>query len=139
MSQLETPPLSNGYVAQAINRLGHDPADAKVAGCYAIKCNHPGHDLEALTRRWLDETGKEAPYLTECAQARAIAYVGASGNIFERLVDHTDAKVRKSVFLQVFEPAELLAIYPDKHPMQNEQQYADALQADYPDWYVHCR
>lgn len=139
MPSLETPPLSNGHVALALERLGHDPADAKVPGCYALLTNKPTSDLERLTRRWLDETGKEAPYLTECAQARAIAYVGASGNIFERLVDHTDAKVRQSVFLQVFEPVELLAIYPDKHPMQNEQQYADALAQEHPDWYVHCR
>ena len=142
MQTTKNTPLSEGFVALALEELGHDPADAKVPGCYAIRCNHPTKDLEALTRRWLDETGKEAPYLAECAEAEEIAYVGASGNIFDRLVDHTrrdKPKVRQATFLKVFAPRELLAIYPDDEPFLHEQQYADNLAHAHESWYVHCR
>ena len=139
MQTTKPTPLSNGHVALALERLGHDPAAAKVPGVYAIKCANVSNDLERLTRRWLDETGKEAPYLEECAEANEIAYVGASGNIFDRLCDHTDARVRKSTFLQVFEPRELLAIHPDDEPFLHEPQYADNLAHAHESWYVHCR
>ena len=139
MSQLETTPFSQGFVALALEQAGYDPADAKQAGVYAIKCNHPTSDLEALTRRWLAVFESTPDYLEEVATASDVAYVGASNHsVFDRLIDHADGEKRKARFLQVFEPVELLTIWPDEDALQNERQYAYQFKREHPEWCVVC-
>lgn len=139
MPQLETTPFSNGHVALALENAGYDPSDAHQPGCYALSCHKPTSDLERLTRRWLRFSDHAPPYLPQCADASQIVYCGASGSIFDRLVDHAEGDKRVTTFLKVFEPREILRIWPDKEPFLRERQYADRLTRELDGAYVHCR
>lgn len=139
MSQTTTNPFQSGYVSLALEQAGYDPAEAKQPGVYALRCRKPTHDFEALTRRWLAVFEDTPDYLHDVAQASQIVYCGASGSIFDRLVDHAEGDKRVTTFLKVFEPREILRIWPDREPFLREQQYADRLTRELDGAYVHCR
>jgi len=105
--------------------------DAHGPGCYALRLDVPDsiHDAHARWREYFDALpGDDA--VTRMAQRTRVAYVGASGDVYDRLMDHAEAQVRKAAVLRPFLPLEVIGVYPSEDPFRDEVQTARDLGED---------
>lgn len=102
--------------------------DAHGPGCYALRLDVPA-SAEQAHRAWLStfEAVPEGDALTELAAAERVAYVGASGDVYDRLMDHAEGAVRQTALLSVFPPQEVVTIWPSDSPFEDENRLAYCL------------
>ena len=83
-------------------------------GIYALRVTVP-NNVESVHRTWLDAI--DAPLLDEYAEqvaaARVCLYVGRSGNVYDRIMDHADGQVRRASFIRAFGMTDIHGVWPD--------------------------
>jgi len=105
-------------------------ADAHGPGCYALRVRTP-HAADAVAHAFREHSkvvpeGKVLDRLT----ADDVAYVGASGNVYDRLQDHAEGDVRQTLFLRCFELVDVIDVWPSETPFESEYNRAAALSRD---------
>ena len=97
----------------SIEKLGkldesHNP------GCYALECNVPD-SVESVQRIWLKHFDDPLPdgYAVELAESAVALYVGRSGNVYDRIMDHARAQVRRASFVEAFGVDDIHGVYAD--------------------------
>lgn len=107
----------------------HDP------GTYGLEVDTPD-SVEAVARRFHEhvDTTPSSDTLQRIANADDVAYVGASGNVYDRLQDHADAEVRQALFLRVFDLVGVLGVWPAESPFEAEYGRALSLGDEYVVW-----
>ena len=83
-------------------------------GIYALRVAVPS-GVEAIQREWLDAIGAPLPdeYADQLAAAETCLYVGRSGNVHDRIMDHADGQVRRASFVRAFGMADVHGVYPE--------------------------
>jgi len=119
--------LSPTAVHETLDRQGlleqsHGP------GCYALRVHVPdnAYDVKREFKHACDVT-PSSKTIGRLVNADDVAYVGASGDVYARLMDHAEAEVRQSVFLRAFEIAGLVDVWPSPAPFENEFNRARTL------------
>lgn len=130
------------YPEEALEAHGLTPDTWHTAGCYALALDpprHPGRFVE----KWAAVYDVDPP--EQLAGAAAIGldcyYVGATGNLRERLSDHVDGDVRRVKLLAVCPPTEVVAVWPDdsfEDAADHERGHAYALRDDRDGAVVWC-
>ena len=121
--------LTQSTVNQILDDRGLlDSAHGK--GCYAIRVKTP-NDVESVARAFLSVSDVTPPdaYLDRLTADR-VAYVGASIDVYSRLMDHADGQVRKATFLQAFDAVDVIDVWPTergKDPFDQEYNRAAEL------------
>ena len=104
--------------------------DAHGKGTYALRVETP-NDVESVARAFLsvsDATPLDG--FMERLTADRVAYVGASIDVYSRLMDHADGQVRKATFLQAFDAVDVIDVWPTergKDPFEQEYNRASEL------------
>lgn len=105
--------------------------DAHGPGTYALRLRVPT-SVEEAHRAWRSHfdalPGDDA--VTRMAQADRVAYVGASKDVYGRLMDHAEAEVRRAAALRVFPPEEVVGVWPSQDPFRDEFGTARTLRDD---------
>ena len=121
--------LTQSTVNQTLDDRGLlDAAHGK--GCYALRVNTP-NDVESVARSFLsvsDVTPLDG--FMERLTADRVAYVGASIDVYSRLMDHADGQVRKATLLQAFDAVDVIDVWPTergKDPFEQEYNRASEL------------
>ena len=88
--------------------------DAHGAGTYALTVAVPDA-VDAVQRRWLDAIDAPLPdaYAEQLAAADRTLYVGRSGDVYARIMDHARGDVRRASFLRAFELVDVAGVWPD--------------------------
>lgn len=104
------------------------------SGTYALKCYVPA-TADAVEAAFADVVDATPPahVVERLADAERVAYVGASGDVYDRLQDHADGDVRQATFLQAFEPVDIVGVWPTPTPFEAEFNRARLL-SDAKDW-----
>jgi len=85
--------------------------DPTQPGIYVLELNSPGSTLQAHARRWYNEYQTVHPDdVGGLAGTERLLYVGAAANLQARLEDHVQGDVRKSAWLSVYPPTELITV-----------------------------
>ena len=86
--------------------------DAYKPGTYALQVRVPD-SVEAVQREWLDAIDAPLPdaYAEQLADAETCLYVGRSGNVYDRIMDHVRAQVRRASFVEAFGVADIHGVY----------------------------
>lgn len=119
--------LSPTAVHETLDRRGlleqsHGP------GCYALRVHVPdgkAHVGDAF--RDVVDVAPPDKYLDKLADADRVCYVGASGDVYSRLMDHAESDVRQSVFLRAFEITDLVNVWASPAPFESEFNRARTL------------
>jgi len=106
-------------------------ADAHEPGCYALRVETPDTEIE-VAKQWRQHHVNKPPdgVIERLADAERVAYVGASGDIYQRLCDHVGGEVRRATFLSIFPPREVVEIGPCEDPFDAEFNRAMRLVSD---------
>ena len=104
--------------------------DSRKPGVYALRVRTP-HAADAMAHAFREESevvpaDKTLSRLT----AEDVAYVGASGNVYDRLQDHAEGDVRQTLFLRCFELVDVIDVWPSETPFESEYNRAAALSRD---------
>jgi len=105
--------------------------DSRGPGTYALQVETP--DTSGNVAQAFREYCEELPpseHMAQLADASSVCYVGASGQVYSRLEDHTEGVVRQSLFLRAFEPVSLVGVWPSDTAFQDEYNRAVALSRD---------
>ena len=83
-------------------------------GVYALRVAVPS-GVEAIQRTWIDAIGAPLPdeYADQLAAAETCLYVGRSGDVYDRLMDHARGDVRRASFIRAFGMADIHGVYPE--------------------------
>ena len=83
-------------------------------GTYALQVRVPD-SVEAVQREWLDAIDAPLPdeYAEQLANAETCLYVGRSGNVYDRIMDHVRAQVRRASFVEAFGVDDIHGVYAD--------------------------
>ena len=83
-------------------------------GVYALRVAVPS-GVEAIQRTWLDAIDAPLPdaYAEQLAAAETCLYVGRSGDVYDRIMDHADGKVRRASFIRAFGMTDIHGVWPD--------------------------
>jgi hypothetical protein len=102
--------------------------DAHRPGCYGLRVRTPSltDEVAQSFREHSDVTPPEK-IMDRLASAGRVAYVGASGNVYDRLQDHARGDVRKALFLRCFPPVDVVGVWPSEAPFESEFNRARAL------------
>ena len=114
-------------------------ADARGPGVYALTCDVPTGDPDAILSQW-DATHDHRPgddRLRRLVGANPVLYVGASGQVYDRLCDHAAGDVRTTAFCAAFEPTGVVDVWPHDDPFAHERRRAIQLARD-GGWVVWC-
>ena len=81
-------------------------------GIYALRVAVP-NNVESVHRTWLDAIDAPLPdeYAEQLAAAETCLYVGRSGNVYDRLMDHARGDVRRASFVRAFGMADIYRVY----------------------------
>jgi hypothetical protein len=101
-------------------------------GTYALKVRTP-NDVESVMRAFREhvDTLPERETLERLTEDRVL-YVGASGNVYDRLQEHANANVRKALFLRVMTPVRVFDVWPTTNAFETE--YRKALELSRQGW-----
>ena len=82
-------------------------------GVYALRVSVP-NNVESVQRTWLDAIDAPLPdeYAEQLAAAETCLYVGRSGNVYDRIMDHADGQVRRASFIRAFGMADVHGVWP---------------------------
>ena len=88
--------------------------DAHAEGTYALEVETP-NNVESVQRTWLDAIGAPLPdeYAEQLADAETCLYVGRSGDVYDRLIDHARGDVRRASFIRAFGVTDIHGVYPE--------------------------
>ena len=103
-----TPTQANGRLDElGVLDESHGP------GCYALRVSVP-NGVEAVQRTWLDAIGAPLPeaYAEQLADADTALYVGRSGDVYDRIMDHADGQVRRASFIRAFGMTDVHGVWP---------------------------
>lgn len=106
-------------------------------GCYALRLSVP--DTHAAVVDAWDATHDVRPggsELADLAAADRVAYVGASGNVYERIMDHARGDKRKATYLEAFPPVEVVDVFSGTRAFTAE--WNNALELARDGWAVCC-
>ena len=83
-------------------------------GCYALRVSVP-NNVESVQRTWLDAIDAPLPdeYAEQLAECESALYVGRSGNVYDRIMDHVRAQVRRASFVEAFGVDDIHGVYAD--------------------------
>ena len=83
-------------------------------GCYALRVAVP-NNVESVQRTWLDAIDAPLPdeYAEQLAAAETCLYVGRSGDVYDRLMDHARGDVRRASFIRAFGVTDIHGVYPE--------------------------
>ena len=98
-------------------------------GVYALKVAVPDA-VDAVQRAWLDAHDTPLPdaYAEQLAAADTALYVGRSGDVYGRLMDHVRGDVRRASFVSAFDVTAVRGVYADdKNTRVAERDRARAL------------
>jgi hypothetical protein len=105
--------------------------DPTQPGIYVLELDSPGPSLQGHARRWWREYQAVHPDdVAGLAGTERVLYVGAAANLQERLEDHVQGDVRKSTWLTVYPPVELVLVSPSPsadHAFEHETQAAHRI------------
>jgi len=135
--------LSGGaYLSTHVEERGWTPTELHSPGVYALELSTPTGGHETYARRWLEYFDTTPAYLDQLVDADRVLYVGASADVYERLLDHVEGKVRKSVLPTVFpiHHVETVRLFDSADgAFAREHGVALELGNDLPNAYVHSR
>ena len=82
-------------------------------GIYALRVSVP-NGVEATQREWLDaiDAPLPDPMAEQVANADTALYVGRSGNVYDRIMDHADGQVRRASFIRAFGMTDIHGVWP---------------------------
>ena len=106
--------------------------DAHGAGTYALTVAIPDA-VDAVQRRWLDAIDAPLPdaYAEQLAAADRTLYVGRSGDVYARIMDHARGDVRRASFVRAVELVDVAGVWPgDANTGVAERDRARALAGD---------
>jgi hypothetical protein len=88
--------------------------DAHNSGTYALEVAVPD-SVERVHRRYLDAKGHplDDGMGLELAAAAEVVYVGRSGDVYGRLMDHVRGEVRRASFLEAFDVTDVRGVWGD--------------------------
>jgi len=100
---------------------------ANKPGTYAVQVNTPD-DLESVAQAFanVSDVVPEEKTLARLTSDH-VAYVGASDNVYDRLMDHADGEVRQTLLLRAFDPVNLVGVWADPEPFTAEYNRAKWL------------
>ena len=104
-----TPTQANGRLDElGVLDASHGP------GCYALRVSVP-NNVESVQRTWLDAIGAPLPdeYAKQLAAAETCLYVGRSVNVYDRIMDHARADIRRASFIRAFGMTDVHGVYPE--------------------------
>ena len=89
-------------------------------GTYALRVETPATapGVANAFRLVVDVTPPD--HVLDRLTADRVAYVGASGNVYDRLQDHADGDVRKALFLEAFDVIDVVGVWPSANPFESE-------------------
>ena len=89
-------------------------------GTYALQVETPD-DLDAVAQAFaqVSDAVPEEKTLDRLTSDH-VAYVGASNNVYERLMDHAEGKVRQALLLRAFDVTDLVGVWADPEPLTAE-------------------
>jgi len=125
-----SPPVSDGL--RGSKYLDEQNRVSK-SGCYALRLSVPGN-LEAA---WHDVHDVKPDYWNELVSADGVVYVGAAGNIHDRLRDHIEGKVRQTALCAVCPPHHVIDVWTSDTPFEDEYNRAKETEREHPGWFVH--
>lgn len=130
---MDTQAMNESELTQRLDERGL-LADARQPGVYALELHVPDWSISHIKTKWLEhyDVSPSRDFAGRIANAAQLAYVGASGNVYKRLCDHTNAEVRRSALLCVFPPQDVIDIWPCDSPFDREYQVATDLSRDNP-------
>ena len=84
------------------------------SGCYALRVSVP-NGVESVQRTWLDAIDAPLPdaYAEQLAAAETCLYVGRSGDVYDRIMDHARGDVRRASFIRAFGMSDVYGVYPE--------------------------
>lgn len=101
--------------------------DAQNPGTYALAVKTPT-DVESVARAFLDVSDVTPDDATlDRLTSGKCAYVGASQDVYSRLMDHARGEVRQATFLRAFEVTDVVGVWPEARPFQAEYNRAAEL------------
>ena len=102
--------------------------DAHGAGTYALTVAAPDA-VDAVQRRWLNAIDAPLPdaYAEQLAAADRTLYVGRSGDVYARIMEHAKSDVRKSTFVSVFKLSGIHGVWPGDNGVVAERKRARTL------------
>lgn len=112
-------------------------ADAQGPGCYALELRSydwgASHIQEQFRRNCTDNPVSPATGVCRrIANAQRLAYVGQSHNVYQRLCQHVNGKIKQTAIMQLFPPRRVIDVWPCDNPDEKEFQAAVDLARDNP-------
>lgn len=95
--------------------------ESQGSGCYALRLKTPD-TYDEVRDHWdaYFEGRPDSSDLHDLADGERVAYVGASSNVYDRIMDHAEGEKRKSAYLKVFPPVDVVDVWPTEVPFQEE-------------------
>ncbi|UBF23496.1 GIY-YIG endonuclease [Halorubrum tailed virus 28] len=83
-------------------------------GTYALQVAAPD-GVEAVQRQYLTAKGHplDDGMAERLAACDTVLYVGRSGDVYDRIMDHVDGEVRRASLLEAFDPVDVRGVWPD--------------------------
>lgn len=107
-------------------------------GTYALRVETPD-SREAVAREWRRDADVLPPDETlERLSGETVAYVGASKNVYERVMDHARGEVRQAALLRVFDVTGLVGVWPSDRDDPYSEEYNRAVYLSNHGWTVWC-
>jgi hypothetical protein len=104
--------------------------DAHGEGCYALALAVPDavdavqrRRLKVADRPWRDDMA------AQFAQADRVLYVGESGDVYSRLMDHARGDVRRAALVEAYPISDVVGVWPGDRSATAERDRARALSA----------
>jgi len=112
---------------EALDHGGH-LADAHGPGVYALEVSVP-NAVDAVQRARLNVADHPFPdaMADQLAAASRVIYVGESGDVYGRLMDHARGEVRRASLLRAFEVAGVVGVWPGERSGVAERDRARSL------------
>jgi hypothetical protein len=127
------PDLDAATLNERLDERGYHGA-VRGPGCYGLELSVPD-DEGRVRARWPWTEGLLGAVET-LAAAQRVAYVGASGNVRDRLAEHVAGDTRSTRMLDAYPPTDIVAVWPREDPFERERRCARRLARD--GWVVWC-
>jgi len=112
---------------KALDHGGH-LADSKGPGVYALAVAVPD-SVDSIQRARLSVADHPFPdgMAEQLAAAERVVYVGESGHVYDRLMDHARGEVRRASLLRAFAVTDVVGVWPGARTGVAERDRARAL------------
>ena len=109
---------------ERLDKLGY-LEDSKSKGVYSISLLTPDN-LEDLQRDWLRNNDRPMPdqMAVQIANSSNTAYVGESGDVYDRLMDHARGDVRRAALVSAYPIVDVVGVWPGERSATAERDRA---------------